>query len=549
MPVRSLSIVVIIMMLAAEAPAQIASFPKPSYFRETFSRPMTKIELKAPVRLKDFVVSGSIELSLRSYLELVMSNNTDIQIQLLSMETPKNAITRALGTWDPTATGQFSSTRSTSASASVLQGANTLESLNQPATFAFNQVLPSGGTYSVGFTADKNTTNSAFATLNPALSAGLSFGFTQPLIRNRGYYVNHLNLTMARSRYRIAGDNLRNQLISLINTAENAYWDVIQARESLHVAESALKLAEQSLTLSQEEFKLGAVAQMDLYNPEQQRASADLSVSQARFSLLQTENALRKQIGADLDPDVRKLPIVLTESVDPAVPMAVPDPEEAVQKALSLRPDLKAAVRSLDVDDLSIDQARNSLLPNLTLSGSYQSQGIGGIFYPPSSNSLGVVTTVAPVPGGFGDALGQLFGFGFPIYSFGLNLQLPIRNHSAAADLADALVQKKRDSLVIRTTQQTIRLNMLNAVNNLESSRKSVELALVAADFARKYLDAENEKYKLGIDPMQFVLQAQNSLTQADAAVVQSQVGLRRNMLNVLTQTGDLLEERGIIVQ
>lgn len=548
LPIRSLCCC-LILILAEGASAQITSFPKPGYFRAIFIAPNPHVELKNPVRLRDFVAGGHLELSLKAYLELVMANNTDIQIQLLSVETPRDAITRALGTWDPTATAQFSTTRSTSASVSALSGANTLQSLNQPASFSYNQVLGTGAQYSVGFSADKSTTNSAFATLNPALSAGLSFNFSQPLLRNRGYYVNHLTLMTARSRYRIADLSLRYQLLQLVNAAENAYWDVIQARENLRVAESALKLAEESLALSEKEFQLGALAQLDLYNPQQQRATADLSVSQARFTLAQAENALRRQIGADLDPDIRNLPIVLTESMDAPVNASALDAEEEVRKALALRPDLKAAVQSLDVDDLSIQQARNSMIPALAFTASYQTQGIGGIYYPQATILGGAPVAAVPIPGGFGDALTQMFGFGYPIYSFGLNLQLPIRSHSAAADLADALVQKKRDALTVRTTEQTIRLNMLNAVVNVESSRKSVDLAVVAADFARKYLDAENQKYQLGIDPMQFVLQAQSALTQAEASVVQAQVGLRRSLLNVLTQTGELLDERGIIVQ
>jgi outer membrane protein len=535
--------------LAGVASAQISSFPKLSYFRETFAKSTPKVELKAPIRLKDFVVGGNLELSLRSYLELVMSNNTDIQLQFLSLDAPKDAILRAFGTWDPFASAQFSSTRSTSASITQLNGASTLITLNQPANFSFSQALPNGAQYTVGFAADKSTTNSAFATLNPALSSGLTFNFSQPLLRNRGYYVNHLNLMMARSRFRISDYSLRNQIIQLINGAENAYWDVVQSRENLRVSESALKLAEESLSLSQREFQLGAVAQLDLYNPEQQRASAQLAVSQARFALDQSVNALRKQMGADLDPAIRQLPVVLTESVDAPVQSGTIDPEAEVEKALSLRPDLKAVVQSLDVDDLAIQQTRNSMLPSLALTASYQTQGIGGVFFPQPTALNGVTTTPAPVPGGFGDSLGQMFGFGFPVYSFGLNLQLPIRSHSAAADLADAISQKKRDALTVRNTQQAIRLNMLNAVSTVESSRKSVELAQLAADYARKYLDAENQKYQLGIDPMQFVLQAQTALAQAESAVVQSQVGLRRNILNVLTQTGELLDERGIIVQ
>src|SRR5947209_3481436 len=223
-------------LAAAVAAAQVSSFPRPSYFRETFSKPVSHVELKDPVRLKDFVAGGKLELSLKAYLELVMANNTDIQIQFLSMEAPKNAIQRAFSTWDPIATAQFSDVRSTSASVSALAGANNLETHNQPVSFGFNQILPTGAQYTVGFTADRNTTNSAFATLNPALSSGMSAGIAQPLLRNRGSYITHLNLMIARSRYRTSGFNLRSQLLQLVSNAENAYWDVILARESLRVA-------------------------------------------------------------------------------------------------------------------------------------------------------------------------------------------------------------------------------------------------------------------------------------------------------------------------
>jgi len=535
---------------ASIALAQTSSFPRPNYFRSVFTSPSAKVELRAPVHLKDFVVDGQLELSLKNYLGLVMANNTDIQIELLTLETPRDAIMRALGTWDPIASASFNDTRSSAPSVTALAGATNTISLSQPANFSYTQVLPSSTQYTVGFSASKNSTNSSFATLNPYISSGLSFSFQQPLLRNRGYYVSHLNLMMARSRFRISEYSLRSQLLQMINTAENAYWDLVQARENLRVAESAQKLADDSLKLSQKELQLGALSPLDIYNPEQQLATAELGVSQAKFAVEQSENALRKQMGVDLDPDIRKLSIVLTEPVETQVPGDVSSPEQEVEKAIRMRPDLKAAIQSLDVDDLGIRQAKNEMMPSLTLSASYQSQGIGGIYYPSSTNLIGGTGQVlAPIPGGFGDSLSQLFGFGYPVYSFGLNLSLPIRSHAAAADMADALVQKRHDALTIRTTQQQIRLSILNAVSNVESSQESVKLALVAKDFAAKYLDAENQKYQLGIDPMQFVLQAQNSLTQAESNVVQAQVGLRRNLLNLLTQTGELLDDRGIVVQ
>ncbi|MDQ6708136.1 MAG: TolC family protein, partial [Acidobacteriota bacterium] len=222
-------------------------------------------------------------------------------------------------------------------------------------------------------------------------------------------------------------------------------------------------------------------------------------------------------------------------------------------RALRSRQDLKAVNQSLDVDDLGIKAATNNLRPDLSLVGGYTSQGRGGIFTPRQNNTLFTdpalsLSNFSPVPGGFNDALSQLFGFGYPIYSFGLQLRLPIRNRAAAADLADALVSKKRDALQVRNTEQTIRLDILNAVNAIESSKESIKLSKVALDFSNKYLDAEKKKYELGTSTIFFVLQAQTAVVNAESAVVQNTIAYRRNLLNLSRRTGELLEERGVAI-
>src|SRR5260370_37412547 len=174
---------------------------------------------------------------MKNYLALVMSNNTDIQIQMLTLETPKNAILRAFGAWDPLARASFIDTKTTTPTTSALDGAATIVSLSQPAQFSVGQTLPTGTSYSVGFNASKNTTNSGFSSFNPALSSNLSVNFSQPLIKNRSPFVNRLPLMSARSRYRISEFSLKNQLLGMVNAAENAYWDVVSARENLKVAE------------------------------------------------------------------------------------------------------------------------------------------------------------------------------------------------------------------------------------------------------------------------------------------------------------------------
>jgi outer membrane protein TolC len=528
-------------LLASGAFAQLTSFPKPNYFRETFFNSTAKVELQDPVHLKDFVADDKLVLSLKNYLALVMANNTDIQIQMLTLETPKNAITRAFSTWDPTARASFSATRTLSPSTSTLDGltatTSTNSSLSQPAQFSYSQVLPTGANYSVTYSAGKNSTASRNALYNPSLNSSLAFSASQPLLKNRGGYVNRLGVMSARSRLRVSEFNLRAQLINMVNAAENAYWDVISARETLKVAEGAREVSAEFLKLSEKQLELGALSPLDIYNPQQQLANADLAVSQAKFALAQREDALRKQISVDLDPVIRKLPIVLTETVDIMTESTAVDTEQAIARAMANRPDLKSAVQNLDVDELAIRSARNGLLPNLSLSFNYSAQGIGGNFIPTNS------------PGGLPDALNQMFTFGFPGYGFGINLVLPIKSHAAAADMADAVVNRKRDTLNVRTTEQGIRLDILNAVVNLQGSVEQLKLAKLARDFAQKNLDAENKKYELGTEINQNVILAQNALVQAESNVVVNQIGLRRNLLTVLTKTGELLDDRGIVIQ
>lgn len=539
-------------LIAACAFGQQFSFPKPSYFRETFQKTRTKVDLRDPVRFKDFIADGKLSLSLRNYLELVMANNTDVQLQLISLEIPKANILQQYGIWDPKAIAQFSTTRATTVPTNATTAANASQptkSLQQPYSLQYVQTLPEGLQYTAQFNGAKTSATNSFANYNPALTSNLRVNVTQPLIQGRGSYVNRIPLMVAQVGYKISQYQQTQQLLTLINTAETAYWNVVSTRENLKVAESGRTNADEFLKYMQKQLDLGALSPLDIYNPQQSLAAADLTVSQAKFNLEQAEDVLRHQMGADLDPSVRTLPIELTESVDVGPADSLPvETEQEVAKALRIHPAIQQVVQKLDSDDMGIQSAKNGLLPNLSLSLSYQTAGTGGIYDSARSSLFGGGPAVI-VPGGLGDALGQMFGFGFPTYFASLNLTLPIRNRAASAAMATAVVQKKTDMLNMRNQQQAIRLNVLTAISRLEGAKEQLNLAKVQLDFARKNLDAENTKFQLGTEINQNVINAQQVLVQAESAVVTNEIGVRLNLLNLLTQTGELLDKRGIVVR
>ena len=544
---RSIALFTILALAATTAPAQFSVFPDKTYWREMWQAPPSAVEIEAVSKLEDYVVDGKMQLSLKAYVELVMANSPDINLQKLSVYEQQNAIARALSPFDPTFTASFNANRSTTPSNDVLQGADIRSNLNQTGRATYNQVFDTGTEFTTSYTSNRVSNNSTLATFNPSITQGLQVQFVQPLLRGRGRSIQRLPFMIAETRLDQTTAQVSQQIIQLLFQAENAYWDVISQRENLRVRENNLDLARQFLERSRRELELGAISPLDIYQPEQQFASSQVGVTQARYRLQQAEDAVRRWIGADLHPDIRNLPLALTESAEPPTAPPTFEAEELVEVAMTLRPEVEQRRQALAIDDLSIKQATNRLRPDLSLNGLYSSTGRGGIFYDRSLISGGGAVNV--IPGGLGDALSQLFGFSIPTYQVGLTLQLPLRNRRAAADLADTAIQKKRDLFQLRSVEQDIRLDVLQAVAGVELSKAAVQQAAVAQDFAQKRLDAEQRKYDLGVTTAFIVLDAQDTLVRAEADLIDQSIAYRRALLTLDRATGELLQKRGIEVR
>ncbi len=528
---------------ASQAP-ELSKFEAPWFFTKSgfhhaFMNPSPKVELLPPTRAKQFIVDGKLSLSLSQYLQLVLENNTDIEIQRVAIETSMNAIQRAFSIFDPSLTMSFQNQRNVRPATSQLDGAQISKSLTQPFSLGFQETLATGTRITASTAVTKGSSNSSYTTLNPNWSNNVGFSFSQPLLRGRGPYITKLPITIARAQRQASELSLRNQIIGLLVAAENAYWDVVEARESLKVQEQGLSLADQALKRAQRELELGATSALEIFQPQQNYANAEISVVQAKYRLSQVEDALRRQASLDIDPDLRKVPLNLTEAVLPPTDTPPLDKEDMVATALQNRPDLLVARQNLAVDDLQIEGALNALRPQLNLTGSAQFQGVGGSQY----------LNDRFVPGGMGDAWGQVFGFDYPYWSVGISLTLPLRDHRAAADLADAAVSKKLAQLIERQTMQNVRLDVVNAVDQVESSKANVRLAQIAVDFAQKRADGDQQRYDLGTITIFFLLDSQQALTNAQSNLVRQSVSYRRNRLSLEQRTGMLLEDRGVVLQ
>ena len=493
-------------------------------------------DLPPPEGLAEHAREGKLRLAVPDVVRLTLLNDATVSIDRLRHEENEHAVKRAHQPFDPVVSARVNSTRSTSPTASQLQGAPTLSDLNQQGRLSLDQTLGTGTRYAMSFTAGKSRTNSVFATFNPSFSSSLGLSLTQPLLRNFGRFPNRAPILIAERGLAQSRANLEAELSDAVARAVNQYWDVVQARESLGVLRKSLDLAEATYQQNKRALELGALPPLDIYRSQQQVASRRVQAIQAEYDLRRLEDQLRRTIGADLDPAVHGLALDLTDAPSPSGDLLAVDEQDALRKALDARPELEAVRQRLAIDDANIRLARNDLRPDLGLTGFYSYGGLGGTQLDPGVSPPAVISR-----GGLGDALDQVRGRDFPTYGLALQLRLPLRNRGAEAQLAIAQVVRQEGLYALRQQVQEITLQVRSAVQQLEQAKESMGAARLARDLGQKNLEAEQRKYELGAQTIFFVLEAQTQLAQSEVSLLQAEIGYQRAVTGLQRATGELL--------
>lgn len=490
-------------------------------------------------RLKDYVHNGELSLSLRDAVMLTLENNSNIQIEETQIEGQKFVLLGAYQPFDPLIQSRFNVNRYSTPGFSQLQGVgeskrSTLNSLNQGGSLSYAQTFVTGTNVIASIASNKSSTNSSFNYFNPYFNSSLNFQLTQPLWRGAGRFVNTAPLVIARRTLHQSRANFEAEINDSILQVVNEYWAAVQARGAYDVQQKSLKLAEASYAHDKRALELGALPPLDIYRSESEVAARRVDVIQAQYLLTRAEEALRLTIGADQSPQFHSLKLDLTEDPVPADAIESLDEGAALTEALANRPEIHVVADSLSKDKTGIRLAHNQLKPDLSLSGFYQSSGLGG-------NQFNLSTGQLIAPGGFGSSFGQVFGFGYPGYGGALTLTFPLRNRGAEAALGAALVSRTRDLYSDRQIREQITREVSDAVRQMEEAKLALTAGTASFDLAKKTLTSEERKYELGAETNFFVLDAQTKLAQAELVLLQAEINYQVALASVGHATGNLI--------
>jgi outer membrane protein TolC len=221
---------------------------------------------------------------------------------------------------------------------------------------------------------------------------------------------------------------------------------------------------------------------------------------------------------------------------------------ELLQQAAKLRPDLSAADLEINNSRIALEGTRNELLPDLGLVGTVQNQGLAG---QPNPQAIGANSSTPDTTfsGRYNTALGQVFSHRYSTYEVGIQLNLPLRNRIAQADVV-------RDELQLRTyqtrliqLQNRVALEIDAAMIALRRARAAYQAAVRTRQLQEESLAVERARYEAGVDTAFFVIQYQAYLSQARSSEVVAKGDYFKAAVGLGRAVGTLLDLNNISVE
>jgi len=451
-----------------------------------------------------------LELSLAQATHLALQQNLDIERGRFDPQIAHTQVEQARAVYDPSVglTASIAQTKTLPQSQTLqfdpqtgaVIGVSILRPFSKDVAVApsFKQQIITGGNYELRFINTWNKSSPAVSgptsrIANPRYEGRLQLTFTQPLLKNFGLEVNTAVIRQAHNTEELARQRLLQTILDTVFAVQLGYWELVFRIEDLGVKREALALANNFLAENKLRTELGTLAPIELVQSETQVKQREGDVITAEAAVREAEDSLKQTLNLPESLGTWRIRVRPTDT-PPFVPITDMAIEEQVAFALQHRPDVVQAQLQVASQEIARNVARNQRLPQVDLGGTASVSGFSG--------DLGHATT----------DIGNADGYN---WAFSLTFSYPLGNRAANNALQQQHLLFKQARIDQRKVQQTVSREIFQTVRNLETASKSVEVRRAATVLARTQLEAEQEKFRLGLSTSFNVLQFQNQLTSA----------------------------------
>ncbi len=528
-------------------------------------------------------VSGApLSITLADAIRMTLEQNNDVAIARLDIDVARQNVLVLEGVYDPRVIPNFGYQRNVSANTSAIGGATEgrLERTEVDGGVGLTGRTPwGGGRYTVDFSGARLDTSNQFARLNPEFPSALTGTYVQPLLRGRTIDLDRRNILVARRAVDLTDAQLSQVVMDQLTLVEEAYWDLAFSSGNLVVLTDALAQARKQVDSNERQVTQGTLAPIDVVEAQTQVSRFQQAVFSGQQALTEAENRLKRLMLTDRTSNVWNQPLVPADLTDRTPPPHALD--QALTLALTRRPELK----SLEIQRAQneIDQAffKNQTKPQVNVVGGYTLSGLAGdplsgTVEPPVDsndpdaallarlNQLSLLANLepldAPAPsagagvpeffvGGLGQSFSNLFARRFPTVLVQLQMEFPIRNRSARANLARSEIVATQ----LERRQQQLGQRIEGEVRDAMQAVRSLEQRLEAAANQRRYAleqyESEKRRFDSGLSTVFLVLDRQTSFVTAQALELRARADLNQAIAQLERAIGGTLEWHGVKLQ
>lgn len=490
-----------------------------------------------------------LELSLDDCILKAIKNNLSLRAEMLTPEIADWNVSIAAQKFFPSLIVNYNDQSTRTAAYSFLDASDIVRTKQNDYTFQLTQNFPTGGSFSASLYNYVNDTNRGYPTINPRYGSTIRMDFSQPLLKDFGFgfKFGRREIIIARYNKEISEENFQKILEDIIYNVEVTYWNLVYSRENLKVRQQSLKLAQELLEKNKAEIEAGTLPPIELLTAESEVSIREADILEAEALVKNYEDQLKTIINLFAEMgNIKNIKIVPVDS--PSLEKREITYEEALNTALQKRPDLKALQTDLKNKEFNLSYSRNQLLPDIRFQLSYWSPGISGdqILY--KDNNPLTRIQIGKIPGKKSDALKDALDFKFRNWTVGLTLTLPLGNIITRANYAQAWLGLEQARLKNKSQEQQIDLEISNAVRAVETNYQRAKAYKAARELAEKKLEAELEKFKVGMSTNYLVLQYQRDLANAQTMELKALIDYNISIANLDRVMGIGRERRGVSI-
>jgi outer membrane protein TolC len=456
------------------------------------------------------------EITLQEGILFALKNNLDLQVEMTNTEYFWNTLKINRSIFVPSFEVTLENSETNSPATSVFAGADVNTSDRTNLNFKLSQTLPIGGTFEVSLQNTRRESNNIYETVNPSLNSVLTFSFSQPLLQGFGTLSTKRDIYIATNDYQKYKHQLKQSIIDLVYSVEEAYWNLVYSYKNLEATKTALDRSRDFLRQNEIKVKVGTAAPIDILEAQAEVASFESQVIQAERAIQTSEENLKKIL------NMSKMADTLYPTDIPEVKIVETNFEDYLLEALENRPDIEKARLDLENYNIYVKYYKNQMLPNLQLTASYYTTGTGGDVLIFDDNPFFGGQVIDVIGKDIWETLEDNVANLFRNYSIGLTLSVPLSFSKERAQLAQAKINLKKGILDLKNVENTIYSDVRLRIKELESNLKLVEANRAALNLELERLKAEQKKLAVGLSTNFQVLTYQRQLANTETLLLRS---------------------------